>query len=122
MIEEALLGALEGRARGRLGLAVERAALASDVGGLQRRIEIVMDDLEGARIGIVDAGLLVRELVLDELVLDALEGERAGGRETVRSRAITSMAATPPASIASTNSARVAKGKSAPPQSPRRWA
>ncbi len=32
------------------------------------------------------------------------------------------IAATPPASIASTNSARVAKGKSSPPHKPSRWA
>ena len=35
VIEEALLGALEGRAGGRLGLAVQRPGLAGDVGGLQ---------------------------------------------------------------------------------------
>ena len=34
MVEEALLGALEGRARGGLGLGVQRAGLAGDVGGL----------------------------------------------------------------------------------------
>ena len=37
VIEEALLGAFEGRAGGRLGLAVQRPGLAGDVGGLQRR-------------------------------------------------------------------------------------
>ena len=45
----------EGRARGGLGLGVERAGLAGDVGGAQRRVEIVVDDLEGAGIGVVDA-------------------------------------------------------------------
>ena len=37
MIEEALLGALEGRARGGLGLRVQRAGVAGDVGGLHAR-------------------------------------------------------------------------------------
>ena len=44
MVEEALLGALEGGARGGLGLRVQRAGGAGDVGRLHRRIEIVMDD------------------------------------------------------------------------------
>ena len=43
-------------------------------------------------------------------------------RSALYGDASTSMAATPPSSIASTNSARVANGKSAPPQRPRRWA
>jgi hypothetical protein len=70
MIEEALLGALERRACGRLGLAVQRPDVAGDIGGLQRRVQVVVDDLEGARIGVIDANLLGRELVLDELVFD----------------------------------------------------
>src|SRR6516165_8898167 len=78
MIEEALLGALERRTRRRLGLAVERAGLAGDVSGLQRRIEIVVDDLERGRIGVVDADLLVGELMFEEFIFDAREGERAG--------------------------------------------
>ncbi len=82
--EEPLLGGFEGRARGGLGLGVQRAALAGDVGGLQRRVEIVVDDLEGAGIGVVDADLLGRERVLDQLVLDALVGERARGIEAER--------------------------------------
>ena len=84
MREEALLGGFEGRARGGLGLRVERAALAGDVGGLQGGVEIVVDDLEGAGIGVVDADLLGRERVLDQLVLDALVGERPGGIEAER--------------------------------------
>ena len=44
MIEEALLGAFEGGARGGLGLRVQRAGLAGDVGGPHRRVEIVVDD------------------------------------------------------------------------------
>ena len=84
VIEEALLGALEGRAGGRLGLAVQRPGLAGDVGGLQRGVQVVVDDLEGAGIGVVDADLLGRELVLDQLVFDALVGERAGRIEAER--------------------------------------
>ena len=60
VVEEALLGALEGGARGRLGLRVQRAGRAGDVGRLQRRVEIVVDDAERARIGVIDADLLVR--------------------------------------------------------------
>ena len=43
-----------------------------------------MDDLEGAGIGIIDADLLGRELVLDQLVFDPLVGERARGVEAER--------------------------------------
>ena len=84
MIEEALLGAFEGGARGGLGLAVQRAALAGDVGGLHGGVEIVVNDLEGAGIGVVDADLFGRELVLDKLVFDAVVGERAGRIEAER--------------------------------------
>ena len=84
MIEEALLGALEGRARGGLGLGVQRAAGARDVGGLEGGVEIVVDDAERARIGVVDAALLRREPVFDELVRDAFVGERARGVEPER--------------------------------------
>ena len=84
MVEEALLGALEGRARGGFGLRVQRARFAGDVGRLQRGIEIVVDDAEGARIGVVDADLLVGEPMLDQLIFDALVGERARGIEAER--------------------------------------
>ena len=43
-----------------------------------------MDDREGAGVGVVDADLLKRELVLDKLLFDAFVGERAGGIETER--------------------------------------
>jgi hypothetical protein len=72
MIEEALLGALEGRTCGRLGLGVQGPGFSSDVRRLQRGIEIVVDDLEGARIGVVDADLLRSELVFHQLILDPL--------------------------------------------------
>ena len=77
MIEEALLVALEGRTRGGLGISViGLAALAGDVGGFQRRGQIIVDDLEGARISVIDAGLLLREPVLQHLDLDACIGQR----------------------------------------------
>ena len=74
MIEETLLVGFKGGAGGGLGVAVVGgAALAGDVGGFQRLIEVAMDDLKGVGIGVVDADLLLRELVLDDLVFDALE-------------------------------------------------
>jgi len=72
VIQKALLGAFEGRPRGRFGLGVQGPGFSSHVGGLQCRIEIVVDDLEGARIGVVDADLLGTELVFDQLVFDPL--------------------------------------------------
>ena len=43
-----------------------------------------MNDAKCAGIGIIDADLLGRELVLDELVFDTLVGQRASGIETER--------------------------------------
>src|SRR3546814_16816925 len=86
MAEEALLGGYECRARGRLGLTVQRAGVAGDVGGLHGGVEVVMDDGEGPGIGIVDAGLLGGEPMLDQLVLDAIVGERAGRVEAERAQ------------------------------------
>ena len=57
---------------------------AGDVGGLERRVEIVVDDAERARIGVVDAPLLRREPVFEQLVFDAFIGERARGVEAER--------------------------------------
>ncbi len=67
---------LESRARRRLGLRVEGTGLAGDIGGPQSGVEIVVDDLEGAGIGVVDADLLRGQLVLDEFVFDAFVGKR----------------------------------------------
>ena len=62
MIEEALLVGFERRARGGLGVAVVGAAVgAGDVGGLQRLVEVLVDDLERVGIGVVDADLLGRQ-------------------------------------------------------------
>jgi hypothetical protein len=59
MIEETLLIGLERRARGGLGVAVVSVAVtAGDIGGLQRLIEIAVNDLEGIGIGIVYPDLL----------------------------------------------------------------
>ena len=84
VIEEALLGALERRARGGLGLRVQRAGRAGDVRRLHGRIEIVVDDAERPGIGVVDADLLVGQPVLEQLVFDALVGKRAGRIEAER--------------------------------------
>ena len=69
---------------GGLCLRVERAGCAGDVRRPHGRFEIVMDDREGAGIGIVDADLLVGQPVLDQFVLDALIGKRAGRIEAER--------------------------------------
>jgi len=78
MSEEALLGSFEGGSRGRLCLRIQGTGLAGDVGSPHRSVEIVVDDAECAGIGVVDADLFGRELVLDEFVFDALiERDRA---------------------------------------------
>ncbi len=84
MREEALLGGLKGRACGGLCLRIERAALSGDVGGLESGVEVVVDDLEGAGVGIVDANLLGSQRMLDQFVLDALVGQRTGRIEAER--------------------------------------
>jgi hypothetical protein len=65
-------------------LAVQRPGFARDVGGFERRGQVVVDDLEGAGIGVVDADLLGGEPVFDQLVFDPLVGERPGGVEAER--------------------------------------
>ena len=77
VIEEPLLGRLEGAARRGLGLGVEGAGRAGDVGGLHRRVQIVVNDLEGARIGVVDADLRRGQRMFEHLVFHAVEGQRA---------------------------------------------
>ncbi len=81
MIEEPLFGALESRPCGGLGLRVQRARFAGDVGGLQRGVEIVVDDGKRAGVGVVDADLFVGEPVLKQLIFDAVVAERARGIE-----------------------------------------
>ena len=84
MREEALLRGFEGRARGGLRLRIQCAVFTGDVGRLHRGIQIVMDDLEGAGIGVVNPDLLRRERVHDQLIFDAFIGERARGIEAER--------------------------------------
>ena len=78
MAEEALLGALEGRERGRLGVPVQRVLAVDDAGGLERLLDVSVDDLEGAGIGVVDAPLFRRQLVFEDLDLDPVIGEGPG--------------------------------------------
>ena len=78
MAEEALLGALEGRERGRLGVAVEGVAVLHDAGRLERHLEMGVDDLERLGIGIVDAPLFRRQRMLQDIDLDTVVAERAG--------------------------------------------
>src|SRR3546814_8917238 len=84
MVEEALLVGFEGRSRGSLGVAVQGAFGTGDVGRLERRLDVLVDDLEGIGVRIVDRDLLRRQVMLDDLVDDPLVGERAGGVETER--------------------------------------
>src|SRR5712671_3828031 len=57
--------------------AVQRAALAGDVGGPHRGVEVVMDDTERVGIGVIDTNLLGSELMFDEFVFDTLVRQRA---------------------------------------------
>src|SRR3546814_7197242 len=84
MIEEALFGGFESTARRRFGLGVERARRAGDVGGLHRCVEIIMDDLEGPGIGVVDAGLSGRQPMFEHFIFDAVERQRPGRIEAKR--------------------------------------
>ena len=74
MVEEALLGALERRPRGGLRLRIERAMLgARHPRRLHRRGEIVVDDLEGRGVAIVDPALLVGQLMFEQFIFDPVE-------------------------------------------------
>ena len=78
MAEESLLGALEGGQGCRLGVPVQRVLAVHDAGGLERLLDVPVDDLEGAGIGVVDAPLFRRQLVFEDLDLDPVIGERPG--------------------------------------------
>ena len=84
MAEEALLGALEGRHGGGLRVPVQRVLAVDDAGRLQRLLDVPVDDLEGAGIGVVDAPLLGRQRVFEGLDLDPVIGERPGLVEAER--------------------------------------
>ena len=76
MAEEALLGALEGRHGCGLGVPVQRVLAVDDAGCLERLLDVLVDDLEGAGIGVVDAPLLGRQWMFEDLDLDPVVGER----------------------------------------------
>ncbi len=84
MVEEALLVGFEGRVGGGFGVAVQGTLGAGDVDRLERRLDVLVDDLEGVGVGVVDRDLLARQGVLDDLVGDALVGQGAGGVEAER--------------------------------------
>ena len=84
MAEEALLGALEGGQCRRLGIPVQRVLALDDAGGLQCLLDVLVDDLEGAGIGVVDAPLFGRQRVFEDFDLDPVIGERAGLVEAER--------------------------------------
>ena len=65
MAEELLLGALEGGERRRLGVPVQRVLALDDAGRLQCLLDILVDHLEGAGIGVLDAPLLRGERVFE---------------------------------------------------------
>ena len=70
--EEALLGALEGGERRRLRVPVQRLLALRDPGGLECVVQVGVDDLEGACVGVVDAPLLGTQRVFQDVHLDPL--------------------------------------------------
>ena len=84
VVEEALLGTFEGRARDRPGLGVERTLAPGDIGRLQRGVEVVVNDLKGRGIGVVDPGLLGGQFVLKDFVFDAFVRQRSRRVESER--------------------------------------
>ena len=78
MAEEALLGALESRQRGGLGILVQRGIALHDAGGFERVFYIAVDHLEGPGIGVVDAPLFGRERMFERLDRDPVIAERTG--------------------------------------------
>ena len=82
--EETLLGALEGRQRGGLGVLVQRGIAFHDAGGFQGVFYIAVDHLEGAGIGVVDAPLLGCQGVFEQFDLDPVIAERTGLVEAER--------------------------------------
>ena len=76
MVEETLLVALEGRARGGFRLGVQRAGLGDDTGSLQRCLEMGVNDLVGIRKTVIDRDLGRCQLMHQHLVFDPGIGER----------------------------------------------
>ena len=56
-----------------LALTVQRVLAVDDAGRLQRLLDVSVDDLEGAGIGVVDAPLFRRQLVFEDLDLDPVK-------------------------------------------------
>ena len=112
--EEALLRALEGAHCSRLGVAVQRRLVVDDAGRLERLLDVLVNDLEGAGVRIVDAPLLGTERVFENLDLDPVIGERAGLVEPERLQVPRDHLhrGDPPASMAETKSVRVSNGVS----------
>ena len=72
--EEPLLDTLKSTIGGRLrGPIVHLAVNVDNIGGLQRRTEIVMNHLKSAAISVINLALLRRQGVLDNVVVDTLE-------------------------------------------------
>ena len=92
--------------------------------GLERSDKVLIDHLERACIGIVDADLLGRQRMLQNIDLDALVGQGAGGIETKRFQiASEHLHGGDAAGLDGLNKVRrVANGKSAPPHRLRRCA
>ena len=75
MVEEALLVALEGRARGGFRLGVQGARLRRNTRGLKGSLEVVVNDLIGIGVAVIDRDLCGRQLVHQHLVFDPGIGE-----------------------------------------------
>ena len=84
MAEEALLGPLESRQRGRLRVLVEGGIALHDAGGFQGVFYIAVDYLEGAGIGVVDAPLFGCQGMFEKLDLDPVIAKRTGLVEAER--------------------------------------
>lgn len=84
VIEETLFGGLKGRTGGGFRLPVQRAGTTGDIGGLQRCGQVGVDDLERPGIGVVDAGLLRRQAVVEHLIFDTFIRQGTGGVEAER--------------------------------------
>ena len=77
VVEEPLLGPLEGRQRGGAGRAVAAAVVAVDAGHLQRLVQVVVDDLERVGVLVVDGALLAGQRVPQHVDLDPVVGQGA---------------------------------------------
>lgn len=67
MVEKALLVALKRRTRGGSRLGVQRAGLGGNTRGLQRGLEMGVDDLIGIGVAVVDRDLGRRQLMSNRI-------------------------------------------------------